>query len=135
MSHKNYPEPIVGAFIFNTNGKMLLVKSHKWKNHYVVPGGHIELGETINSALTREVLEETGLKITNTEFLCVFEFINEGTFHIPKHMIFLNYKVKTNDSHVMLNDEAQEFIWVTTQEALELPIEMYTKKTIEEYLT
>lgn len=40
-----YPEPTVSAVIFNPAGKILLCKSHKWGNKYVIPGGHIELGE------------------------------------------------------------------------------------------
>ncbi|ADO77499.1 NUDIX hydrolase [Halanaerobium praevalens DSM 2228] len=40
-----YPEPTVGAIIFNPDNKILLCKSHKWNNQYIIPGGHIELGE------------------------------------------------------------------------------------------
>ena len=60
---QQYPEPTVGALIFNQADKILLIKSHKWHNQYVVPGGHIELGETMEDALRREIEEETGLSI------------------------------------------------------------------------
>ena len=40
---KKYPEP-VGTVIFN-GGKILLCKSKKWNNKYVIPGGHIEIGD------------------------------------------------------------------------------------------
>jgi nucleoside triphosphatase len=48
---KEYPEPVVGAFIFNDGGEVLLVKSPKWDVEYTIPGGHIELGETIEKYL------------------------------------------------------------------------------------
>ncbi len=48
---QRYPEPTVGALIFNNEGKIFLMKSHKWKGKYVIPGGHVELGETIEKAL------------------------------------------------------------------------------------
>ena len=40
-----YPVPVVGAVIINPDNKILLCKSHKWNDEYVIPGGHIELGE------------------------------------------------------------------------------------------
>lgn len=36
-----YPEITVGALILNPFGEMLLLKSHKWRNKLVIPGGHI----------------------------------------------------------------------------------------------
>ncbi len=58
-----YPDPTVGALIFNPEDKVLICKSHKWNDQYVIPGGHIELGEKMEDALKLEVLEETGLFI------------------------------------------------------------------------
>ena len=57
---KQFPEPTVGALVFNPEGKILLIKSYKWTGKYVISGGHIELGESIEQALKREVKEETG---------------------------------------------------------------------------
>ncbi len=56
-----YPVPVVGAVIINPDNKILLCKSHKWNDEYVIPGGHIELGEKMEEALEREILEEDGL--------------------------------------------------------------------------
>lgn len=130
----HYPEPVVGAFILNDKHKLFLMKSHKWSNLYVVPGGHIEWEETIEHALKREVKEETNLDVFNPTFICLWEFINEDEFIKKKHMIALNYLVHTKSKEVMLNDEAQKYIWVTREEALTLPLEKYTKKTIELFL-
>ncbi|ADL12770.1 NUDIX hydrolase [Acetohalobium arabaticum DSM 5501] len=55
-----YPEPTVGAVIFNPDDEILLCKSNKWDNKYVIPGGHIELGERMEKALIREIKEEKG---------------------------------------------------------------------------
>lgn len=51
MSRQQFPEPTVGALIFNPEGKVLLMKSHKWHHKYVLPGGHVELGEKLEEAL------------------------------------------------------------------------------------
>jgi hypothetical protein len=50
MPDQIFPEPTVGAFIFNAEGKLLLLESHKWPGRYVVPGGHVELGERLEEA-------------------------------------------------------------------------------------
>jgi hypothetical protein len=53
VSHSQvFPEPTVGALIVNKEGKILLTKSHKWFDKYTLPGGHIEVGETMKEAVT-----------------------------------------------------------------------------------
>lgn len=107
-----YPEPTVSAIIVNPDGKILLCKSHKWGDKYVIPGGHIELGEKMEDALRREILEETGLSIYNIELISLKESIYSDTFYEKKHFIFIDYLCKTNSSKVVLNDEADEYEWV-----------------------
>lgn len=111
-----YPEPTVGAVIFNPHGKILLCKSHKWENKYVIPGGHIELGEKMEDALKREIWEETGLKIYDIKLISIKESIFSSTFHEKKHFIFIDYQCRTDSSDVVLNDEAEEYIWADMEQ-------------------
>ncbi len=134
MAEQQYPEPTCGALIFNLESKIFLMKSHKWRDKYVIPGGHVELGEKIKDALKREIKEETGLSIHNIKFICFQEFIFDNAFWKKRHFIFFDFACKTNSTKVKLNSEGQEYVWVTIKEALKLLIEPYTKKTIEEYL-
>lgn len=134
MKSQQYPEPIAGAFIFNQKGELFLIKTHKWKHRYCVPGGHIELGEKIEEALKREAKEETGLDVYQPQFICLHEFIAEDSFYKKRHMLFLNYKVMAKTTKVKLNHEAEDFIWVSPKKALKLPLEKYTKLTIKDYL-
>jgi|GEM_PF-863409 len=131
---QQYPEPTVGALIFNQEDKILLIKSHKWRGKYSIPGGHIELGERMEDALKREIKEETGLEIYDVEFIRFDEFIFDEAFWKKKHFIFFDFACKTNSTEVKLNSEGQEYVWVSLKEALELPVEPYAKKTIEEYI-
>ena len=87
MTKQKYPEPTVGALIFNSDGKIFLMKSHKWRDKYVIPGGRVELGERIEDALKREIKEETGLKIHDVEFICFQEFIFDDFFW-KKNILF-----------------------------------------------
>ena len=134
MVEQVFPEPTVGALIFNEEGKIFLMKSHKWRNKYVIPGGHIELGESLEEALKREIKEETGLDIFDIVFISFQEFIFDDAFWKRKHFIFLDYACKTKSKKVVLDSEGQEFIWINPKEALNLPIEPYSKKTIEDFI-
>ena len=50
-----------GAIVINACDEILVIKEHRQKG-YKLPGGHIELGECIKSAIIREVFEETGIE-------------------------------------------------------------------------
>jgi nucleoside triphosphatase len=134
MAKQQFPEPTVGIFIFNQQGKLLLLQSHKWPGAYVVPGGHVELGERIEEAAVREAKEETGLDIYDLEFINFQEFIYDPAFWKHRHFIFFDYAARTDSTDVVLNDEAQTYAWVEPNEALELELDSYTRKSIEIYI-
>lgn len=134
MTEQRFPEATVGALIFGPEGKLFLMRSHKRRDKYVVPGGHVELGESLEEALRREVKEETRLDVHDIEFLCFQEFISDDAFWEKRHFIFFDYVCWTDSTDVRLNSEAQGYVWVTLEEALELPIEPYTRAAIQAYL-
>lgn len=134
MSDQRFPEPTVGVFIFNQRGELLLLRSHKWPGAYVVPGGHVELGERLEEAARREVREETGLEIRDLEFINFQEFIYDPAFWKRKHFIFFDFAAKAEDTRVTLNDEAESYIWVDPLQALSLPLDDYTRRSVEMYL-
>jgi nucleoside triphosphatase len=131
MSEQIFPEPTVGVFIFNRNDEMLLLKSHKWPGKYVVPGGHVELGERIEEAAVREAKEETGLDIFDFEFINFQQFVYDPSFWKRRHFIFFDYACRTESAEVQLNDEAEEHVWVPLEAAVELPLDSYTRTSIE----
>ncbi|MDO8642451.1 MAG: NUDIX domain-containing protein [Candidatus Woesearchaeota archaeon] len=134
MAEQTYPEPAVGALIFNPEGNVFLMKSHKWHGKYVIPGGHIELGERMEDTVRREVKEETGLDVYAIEFISFQEFIFDTVFWKKRHFIFFDFACKTKSKNVVLNDEAQEHCWASLAEALKMPVEPYTRKAIEAYI-
>lgn len=109
------------------------MKSHKWPGVWVMPGGYIELGETMEKALKREIKEETGLDIYAIEFICFFEFIYEQGFYKKRHFIFFDFTAKTDSMDVKLNDEHQDYIWTPLDKASDYPVEKYTLRAIEKY--
>ena len=130
---QRYPEPTVGALIFNPEGKLLLVKTHKWKGKYTIPGGHVEMGESLHDALKREIQEETNLKLVGAEFLCYQEFIYDDSFYEKRHFIFFDFICQVEEGEVKLNSEAQDYVWVDLGEAYSYPIDSYLRFSLDLY--
>ncbi|MBN2285041.1 MAG: NUDIX domain-containing protein [Tissierellales bacterium] len=118
------PKVVVAAIIYNDENKVLLCKSSKWNNLYVVPGGHVEFGESLEEALRREVFEETRLSLYDMKLIAIKEGLPHAT---GRHMVVFDYLCRTHDFEVVLNDEAEEFIWVDEAQVFELPLAKYTE--------
>ena len=104
----NYPEPIVGALILNEDGEVLLIKQAKWNNQYCIPGGHVELEESIENALKREIKEEVGLNVSVLKLLGLQDNINSESFHRKKHFIFLDYVCRAISDDVKIDNKEVE---------------------------
>lgn len=129
------PVVTVGALIFNRAGEVLMVRTHKWSNLWGIPGGKTKLGETSIDALRREVKEETNLEISDIQFVLVQDCIYSKEFYRDAHFVLLNYTgVCARDTAVRLNDEANDYRWVTPQAALKMRLNTPTRILIEAVL-
>jgi len=130
-----FPEPTVGALIVDKQGKILLARSHKWFDKYTLPGGHIEVGESMADAVRREVKEEVGLDVEVVEMLLVQEAIFAPEFYKKKHFIFIDFYCKSKDQQVKLDhEEIQDCIWIYPGAAYNLKLDSFTRKTLERFL-
>jgi ADP-ribose pyrophosphatase YjhB (NUDIX family) len=81
-SSREYPErPIVGVGgVVIENGRALLIRrgSEPLRGEWSIPGGTLELGETLQEGVARELLEETGLEVRVFELIEVFDRIFPG---------------------------------------------------------
>jgi len=128
----SFPEPVVGAFIMNRVGKVLLMRSPKWKGVYVPPGGHIEIGETMEEALKREGREEVGLEIKNIRFIAVYEAIFPIEFKYRKHFIYHHFLCDAASTKVNADPkEVVDFRWVEPHAALNLPLDKKSRKSLK----
>jgi len=126
-----FPEPTVGALIFNEKDQLLIVKTHKWHGNYTIPGGHVELGEHLMDALEREIKEETGLVLTGADFLGFQEFVYDECFWEHKHFIFFDFVCRVKPGEVQLNDEAEDYAWVDLDEVDHYPIDDYLRHSLD----
>ena len=129
------PVATVGALIFNEAGEVLMVRTRKWSNRWGIPGGKIEFGETAADALRRELNEETGLVVSDVEFVMVQDCIHSEEFYRDAHFLLLNYTCRSAGTQaVRLNDEAQAFRWLAPAQALELDLNQPTRRLLETVL-
>jgi phosphoglycolate phosphatase len=128
------PIATVGALIHDGDGHLLMVRTHKWGHRWGIPGGKIERGESSTAALEREILEETGLTLRDVEFALVQDCIDSPEFMRPEHFLLLNYVARATTTIVTLNEEAEEFLWLTPADALLLNLNQPTRFLIVEVL-
>jgi len=86
------PSVGVGAVLVH-EGKILLIRRGKepLRGRWVVPGGTVEAGETLEQALVREVLEETGLLVRPREVVTVFDRIERSGAAVLYHYVIVDY--------------------------------------------
>jgi 8-oxo-dGTP diphosphatase len=104
------PEVAVGAVAVRDDALLLIRRGRgPAAGEWSVPGGRVEMGETLHVAVVREVLEETGLEVVVDRFLGWVERI--GDTH---HYVILDFSVTVLDPSVeaVAGDDAAEVAWV-----------------------
>lgn len=122
----------VGGLIFDETGRVLMIRTPKWSNLWGIPGGKTEWGESSETALRRELKEETNLDVTDIRFVLAQDCIHSKEFYRDAHFVLLNYTCRcVGKTEVKLNHEAVEFRWVTLKEAMQMPINTPTRTLLE----
>jgi mutator protein MutT len=82
----------VGAVVVH-EGRVLLIRRGKepLRGRWVVPGGTVELGETLEAAVVREVREETGIEVRPREIVTVFDRIQRDGDAVRHHFVIVDY--------------------------------------------
>lgn len=120
----------VGAVIEDGEGRVLLVK-HKverggyWQGRWICPGGELEVGETIEEGIKREVMEETKMNIELVKPILPFERIVKTDGHVDLHVIYIDYLAKTTDSRVEVGSDVGEALWVDKRQIGDVWDEMH----------
>lgn len=131
---QNYPLTTVGALVKGSSGRVLIVKTTKWRGTWGVPGGKVDLGETLEAALIREFQEEVGLDLKSVRFALLQEAVVDPQFCKEAHFVMINYYAVSNSETITPNEEIEEWAWVTPQEALKYALNSYTQILIQDYL-
>jgi len=116
------PIPAVSAVIVK-NGRILLVKRGREPNKglWSLPGGSIELGETVREALAREVLEETSLVVEVGDVASVHHVISRDGDRIAFHYVIVSFFARAVGGTLKPSSDAAEARWVPLGEINDLP--------------
>ena len=99
---------------------------------WAIPGGGLELGETMQAGAEREILEETGLRIKAGEPIYSFDFIqydDEG--NIRFHYVVVDLRADYIDGQPRGADDALEARWFSAAELLRVKVTQDTIRLLE----
>jgi 8-oxo-dGTP diphosphatase len=108
----SHPQLAVSAAIFR-DGKILLVRRARspGKGFYSLPGGRVEFGEALHTALTREIDEETALRVEIVG-LAAWREVLPGTGGGGGHYLIMSFAARWSAGEPRLNDELDDFKWL-----------------------
>jgi len=118
---RDYPDrPIVGVgAVIIEQGRVLLVRraTEPLKGEWSIPGGVIELGETLRAGIAREVLEETGVTVDVGEVLEVFDRIIPDTGGRTRyHYVLVDFLCRRVSGEARPASDVSELRWVSAAE-------------------
>jgi len=126
MSKREYPEfPRVGVgAIVIKDGKLLMIKraAPPNQNLWAIPGGMLELGETIQEGAEREIFEETNIRIKAGKPIFTFDLLerdNEGRVHF--HFLIVDMEAEYLAGEIKAASDALDVRWATPEECNLLP--------------
>jgi ADP-ribose pyrophosphatase len=96
------------------DGRALLIRraQEPLRGRWVVPGGTVELGETLAAAVAREVREETGLVVRPLEVVKVFDVIERDGADVRFHYVVVDYRCAFLSGDLRAGSDATDAAWV-----------------------
>jgi 8-oxo-dGTP pyrophosphatase MutT (NUDIX family) len=128
--------PAASAVVANDRGEILMQRRRD-NDLWALPGGTMDLGESIGETAVREVLEETGLNIEIDGIV--------GIYSDPRHLIEYSdgevrqqfnicFRGRLIDGTLRASDESTDVRWVAPAELEELPIHHTTRLRLRHFL-
>ena len=130
---REYPtSPLVGAgAVIVEDGKVLLVKrkAPPKAGYYSIPGGLVEVGESVREAAKREVLEETGLIVEVGELIDVIDnIVRDEDGRVKYHYVIVDYLARPVGGKLKESSDAAEARWVPFDKLRDLKLTESTKR-------
>ena len=136
---RSYPAaPIlgVGAIIVH-EGRVVVIRraNEPLKGEWSIPGGRVELGETVAQAVVREAREETGLEVEPVTLVEIFDRITRDEEGKTKfHYVLLDYLCHVRGGDLRAGGDATEVRLLAAEELDAFPIRDFTRQVIRKAL-
>ncbi len=124
---RDYPErPLVGVgAVIVERGRVVVVRraTEPLKGEWSIPGGVLELGETLRAGVAREAREETGLDVLPLEVLDVYDrIVADAEGKTRYHYVLIDYLCEVRGGELRAASDASEVKWITRAELDTFPI-------------
>jgi 8-oxo-dGTP diphosphatase len=117
---RKFPEaPLIGVgAVIVDEGRVLLVRrgTEPLRGHWSLPGGLVELGESLSAGLVREVREETGLTVESVELIELLDRIYREGKRVRFHYVIADYLCRVVDGELLAASDADAVRWVERAE-------------------
>ncbi len=134
MSREYPAQPVVGVgAVVWRDGKVLLVRRGKppRAGHWSLPGGRLELGETVSEAARREVFEETGLTVDVLGLVTTVDLIErDDDGRVRFHYVLVDVSAAWLAGDAVAGDDAAETAWVTLEDLATMDVWSETERVI-----
>jgi 8-oxo-dGTP diphosphatase len=127
----------VGALIVRSGRIVVIKRGHApLLGEWSIPGGMLELGETVRQGTEREALEETGLRVRATELLGVFDrVVLDDAKRILYHYVLIDFLCEVVAGELQAAGDAADARWFTREEVQALPLAFDTAEVVRRALT
>lgn len=134
--YPDHPRVAVGGVVFH-DGRVLLVRRAKApaQGQWAIPGGSVNLGESLAVATEREVFEETGITIRAGEPMFTFDAIHrDEAGRVRFHYVIVDLMGEYLDGEPVAGDDAAEARWVAPADLAALPVSEPTRRLLRDRL-
>lgn len=140
LTQRQYPEqPLVGVgALIVQGGRIVLIKrGHApLAGEWSIPGGMLELGETVRQGTEREALEETGLRVRAAELVGVFDrVVRDDHQRIFYHYVLIDFLCEVLSGELQAAGDAADARWFTPEEVEALALAFDTAEVVRRALS
>jgi 8-oxo-dGTP diphosphatase len=132
-AYPRHPLVAVGAVVFKNNCVLLIRRGQApSEGLWAIPGGSVEIGETLQQAAEREILEETGLNIRAGKPIYTFDVIeHDPEGKIRFHYVIIDLAAEYISGQPAAGDDAADARWVSASELNALEVSPPTLKLLK----
>jgi ADP-ribose pyrophosphatase len=120
--------------VFKGDAVLLVLRGNSpSRGVWAIPGGSVRLGETLQAAAEREILEETGVVIRAGDPILVFDAIQKDDGGaIEYHYVIVDMNADYVSGEPRAGDDAADARWITEDELARLPVNPATRHLLAE---